>query len=163
MATHRAEIIWERGVQPFSDNRYSRRHLWRFDGGAEVVASSSPSVVPLPYSLAEAVDPEEAFVASLSSCHMLWFLSLAAKAGLLVDGYRDHAEGRMEKDAAGRDWIAVVTLRPAVRFSGARKPPPAEILALHHDAHAACFIANSVRSEVRCEPQTDLSYNEKWR
>ena len=152
MTTYVAEVIWNRGAERFTDNRYSRRHRWRFDGGVEVPASSSPSVVPLPYSAADAVDPEEAFVASLSSCHMLWFLSLAAKAGFVVDDYRDRAEGVMEKDAAGRDWIAVVTLRPEVRFGGDRLPSRAEADALHHQAHDACFIANSVRRDVRCEP-----------
>lgn len=112
MSEYRAEVMWQRGEQDFLDNRYSRRHVWRFDGGTELVASSSPQVVPEPFSDALAVDPEEAFVASLSSCHMLWFLHLAAKAGYCVDSYRDEAVGVMEKNAAGRVAITRVTLRP---------------------------------------------------
>ncbi|MBC9248989.1 peroxiredoxin [Pseudomonas alcaligenes] len=154
MALHHAEVLWQRADQPFLDNRYSRGHLWRFDGGVEVPGSSSPSVVPLPMSVESAVDPEEAFVAALASCHMLWFLGLACEAGFCVDQYRDAAEGRMGKNAAGKLAITRVTLRPAVRFSGT--PPSAEVLAgLHHAAHEQCFIANSVTSEVLCEPQLE--------
>ena len=147
-----AEIDWERGEQAFLDNRYSRRHRIRFDGGVEIPGSSSPYVVPLPYSCAAAMDPEEAFVASLSSCHMLWFLSLAAKAGWRVDSYRDRAEGIMAKSPQGKLMMTQVTLRPAVAFSGDHLPTREEIVALHHKAHDQCFIANSVLSEVHCEP-----------
>jgi len=151
MASYTAEIVWSRDAQCFVDNRYSRRHVLRFDGGIEVEASSSPHVVPLPYSATDAVDPEELFVASLSSCHMLWFLSLAAAKGFVVDSYRDCAEGRMEKNEDGRLFMSVVTLRPSTRFSGT--PPSAGALeSLHHRAHEACFIANSVKTEVRCVP-----------
>jgi organic hydroperoxide reductase OsmC/OhrA len=108
--------------------------------------------VPLPYSDATAVDPEEAFVASVSSCHMLWFLSLAAKAGFTVDGYLDDAVGVMARNAEGRMAITVVTLRPAVRFAG-NPPSLVQLQQLHHEAHERCYIANSVKSEVRCEPQ----------
>lgn len=153
MASHHAEILWSRGDQPFLDNRYDRGHLWRFDGGIEVPGSSSPHVVPLPFSRQAAVDPEEAFVASLASCHMLWFLSLAAEAGFCVDDYRDQAEGRMGKNAEGKLAMTRVTLRPAVRFSAASQPSAGQLEALHHAAHEQCFIANSVNSEVRCEPQ----------
>lgn len=153
MASYHAEILWSRGDQPFLDNRYDRGHLWRFDGGIEVPGSSSPHVVPLPFSREAAVDPEEAFVASLSSCHMLWFLSLAAEAGFCVDDYRDQAEGRMGKNAEGKLAMTRVTLRPAVRFSAATQPSAEQLEALHHAAHEQCFIANSVKSEVRCEPQ----------
>lgn len=149
---HTAEILWSRGDQDFLDNRYSRGHLWRFDGGIEVAASSSPHVVPLPGSREDAVDPEEAFVASLSSCHMLWFLSLAARDGWKVDDYRDQAEGRMGKNGEGRLAMIRVTLRPAVTFAGAA-PSREQLAALHHEAHEACFIANSVRTEVLCEPR----------
>ncbi|MEK1906343.1 MAG: OsmC family protein [Pseudomonas sp.] len=151
MALYTAEIIWSRGDQDFLDNRYSRGHRWRFDGGVEVPASSSPHVVPLPGSREDAVDPEEAFVASLSSCHMLWFLSLAARDGWRVDGYRDPAEGRMGKNAEGRLAMTRVTLRPAVTFAG-NAPTSAQLDALHHEAHEACFIANSVKTEVCCVP-----------
>lgn len=149
---HTAEVTWERGDAVFTDNRYPRRHAWRFDGGAEVPASSSPHSVRVPFSDPAAVDPEEAFVASLSSCHMLWFLSIAAQRGFRVDRYRDAAVGTMAPNAAGRMAITVVTLRPAVDFSGDRLPTADELHAMHHEAHEACFIASSVSSEVRCEP-----------
>jgi organic hydroperoxide reductase OsmC/OhrA len=152
VAQYFAEVLWQRGDQDFLSNRYSRRHLLRFDGGAEVIGSSSPHVVPVPMSDATAVDPEEAFVASLSSCHMLWFLSIAAKKRFCVDRYRDNAEGIMEKNDQGKMVISVVTLRPEVEFSGARQPSSEEIIEMHQIAHDECFIANSVRSEVRCEP-----------
>lgn len=154
MAEYTASIAWQRAPQEaFTDQRYSRRHVVRFDGGAELPGSSSPHVVPLPYSDPAAVDPEEAFVASLSSCHMLWFLSLAAKAGHVVDAYRDDAVGVMARNAEGRMAMTVVTLRPAVRFAPGSAPTGAALAALHHEAHEQCFIANSVKSEVRCEPR----------
>src|SRR6188474_2242754 len=112
MSTYSALITWERNGAAFIDNRYSRRHRWSFDGGVEVPASSSPHVVPLPLSVAAAVDPEEAFVAALASCHMLWFLSIAAKRGFVVESYRDEAVGVMAKNAAGKLSMTVVTLRP---------------------------------------------------
>jgi organic hydroperoxide reductase OsmC/OhrA len=152
MATNRATISWRRDGAVFTDNRYSRAHRWRFDGGVEVAASSSPHVVPLPMSVADAVDPEEAFVASLSSCHMLTFLYLAAKRGFLVEEYRDEADGVLAKNAAGRMAMTVVTLRPAIVFGGERRPSRRDVEALHHQAHEECFIANSVSTEVRCEP-----------
>jgi organic hydroperoxide reductase OsmC/OhrA len=153
MSSHSASIHWQRHDQPYADGRYSRRHRWRFDGGAEVVASSSPQVVPLPLSDAAAVDPEEAFVASLSSCHLLWFLDLAQRAGWVVDDYRDAAVGLLARDGQGRLAITLVTLRPTVRFAGPQRPDAAEHRRLHEAAHAACFLAHSVRSEVRCEPE----------
>ena len=154
MATYHAETIWERTAPPedFLKHRYSRLHRLRFDGGLELPGSSSPHVVPLPWSDAAAVDPEEAFVAALSSCHLLWFLSLAARQGWCVDSYRDAAEGVMARDAQGRMAMTLVTLRPAVRFGGSAQPTPGQLAALHHAAHEECFIANSVKTEVRCEP-----------
>ena len=152
MARYTAEVLWTREGQDFLDQRYRRRHSLRFDGGVEVPGSSSPHVVPLPYSDAAAVDPEEAFVASLASCHMLWFLSIAAGRGFRVDRYGDAAEGVMGKNADGRLAMTLVTLRPAAEFSGDRMPTADEIVAMHHAAHDACFIANSVKTEVRCEP-----------
>lgn len=152
MATHHAVVEWRRSGERFVDQRYRRAHVWRFDGGVEVPASSSPHVVPVPLSDPAAVDPEEAFVASLSSCHMLWFLSLAAQRGLVVERYRDEAEGVMGPDAAGRLAMTRVTLRPAVELAGPRAPAPGELEELHEQAHRECFIANSVRTEVRCEP-----------
>lgn len=148
MSRYTATVEWTRDEAAFTDNRYSRAHAWTFDGGAVVPASASPQVVPLPLSRAENVDPEEAFVASVSSCHMLWFLSIAAKKGFRVDRYRDEAEGLMEKDARGRLAITRVTLRPQATFSGPRVPSKGELEALHRDAHEACFIANSIRSEI---------------
>lgn len=152
MATHSAEIAWSRAGAVFTDQRYRRAHTWRFDGGIEVPASSSPHVVPLPLSEAHAVDPEEAFVAALASCHLLWFLSLAAQRGHVVDSYVDAAEGVLDRDAAGRLAMTRVTLRPRATFSGPSIPDPAALAALHHAAHEACFIANSVRTTVVIEP-----------
>jgi len=155
MAKYFASIHWQCDDTAFVANRYSRAHVWRFDGGVEVPASSSPHVVPVPMSNAAAVDPEEAFVASLSSCHMLWFLSLAAEGGLCVVSYDDHAEGVMARNAAGKIAMTVVTLRPKVVFSGAAPPARETIDELHHRAHEACFIASSVLTDVRCEPFHD--------
>ena len=152
MANHLAEIIWERGDQDFLSGRYSRKHLLRFDGGVEVAGSSSPHVVPLPWSDPAAVDPEETFVASIASCHMLWFLSIAAGRGLCVDRYRDNAVGVMGKNAAGKLVILRVALRPEVSFSGGPPPDLALLNQLHHEAHEECFIANSVKTEITCEP-----------
>lgn len=152
MATHTAEVLWSRSGQTFVDHRYSRKHLLRFDGGTEVPGSSSPHVVPFPYSAPDAVDPEEAFVAALASCHMLWFLSVAAQRGLIVDHYHDRAEGVMAPNPEGQLMMSVVTLRPEVKFSGDQLPSHEEFKKLHHQAHARCFIANSVKTEVRCEP-----------
>ncbi|WP_349740593.1 OsmC family protein [Roseateles cavernae] len=153
MAEFSASVTWARRAdEVFTDQRYSRRHAWGFDGGAQVPASSSPHSVPLPYSDPAAVDPEEAFVASLSSCHMLWFLSLAAKAGWVVESYRDDALGVMARNARGKLAMTRVTLRPVVQFAGAA-PDAAAHEALHHTAHEACYIASSVACEVLCEPQ----------
>ncbi len=151
MSEHVATIEWSRGDQAFADNRYSRAHDWRFDGGAVVRGSSAPTSVPLPMSDPAAVDPEEAFVAALSSCHMLFFLAFAAKAGFVVDCYRDAAVGVLGRDDRGRTSMTVVTLRPEVAFAG--HAPDAETVSdLHHRAHEACYIANSVRTGVRVEP-----------
>lgn len=153
MSRHSATVHWQRGAdEAFTDNRYQRRHAWHFDGGAVVAGSSAPTSVPLPFSDPSAVDPEEAFVAALASCHLLWFLYLAGKAGYVVDDYRDAALGVMGRDSEGRMAITTVTLKPVVRFGGTRVPDAAEHEALHHAAHDQCFIANSVKSEVRCEP-----------
>lgn len=148
MSEHTATVIWQRGDQPFTDNAYSRGHKWEFDGGATVPASASPDVVPLPMSVAENVDPEEAFVASLASCHMLYFLSIAAKRGYVIDSYTDAAIGYMGKNEEGRTAITKVILDPKVSFVGEKKPTTAELEKLHHRSHELCFIANSVRTEV---------------
>ena len=148
MATYSATVAWRRGAgEAFTDNRYSRGHQWSFDGGVTLRASASPHVVGK-FADPAGVDPEEAFVASLSSCHMLTFLHLAAKAGHLVDSYDDTAEGVMSK-TDGRVWVSQVTLRPRVVWGSTA---PADALALHHAAHEECFIANSVKTDVRCEP-----------
>lgn len=147
-----ADVLWLRGEQDFIDNRYSRKHLLRFDGGVEVPGSSSPHIVPVPMSETSAVDPEEAFVSSISCCHMLWFLAIAAKRKFRVDRYYDSAVGIMEKDAEGKMLISMVTLRPQVQFSSDRVPTREDIDQMHHEAHEECFIANSVKSEVRCHP-----------
>ena len=152
MATYKADILWSRGDQDFLANGYSRRHLIRFDGGIEVPGSSSPQVVPVPLSDPAAVDPEEAFVASIASCHMLWFLSIAANGKYGVDRYTDSAVGVMGKNSAGKEYVARVTLHPEVAFSGDRIPDAEELHALHHRAHEECFIANSVLTEILCEP-----------
>ena len=155
MALHTAEVLWAREGQEFLDQRYSRRHRLRFDGGLEIPGSSSPHMVPIPMSDAAALDPEEAFVAALSSCHMLWFLSIAARRRFRVDRYSDAAVGLMEKNAEGRMVMSVVTLHPQVTFSGNAVPTRAQVEEMHHMAHEECFIANSVKSEVRCEPVYD--------
>jgi len=152
MPHHTAEILWLRGEQDFLGNRYSRKHRLRFDGGLEVPGSSSPLVVPLPMSDAAAVDPEEAFVASLASCHMLWFLSIAAQRKFCVDRYVDAASGVMARNDQGKMAMTVVTLHPQVEFSGEQRPTRIDIAQMHHAAHEECFIANSVKTEVRCEP-----------
>ena len=152
MSTYFATILWQRNGAAFTDQRYSRAHVMQFDGGAEVAGSSSPHAVPVPYSDAAAVDPEEAFVAALSSCHMLWFLHLAAKAGFVVERYEDRADGVMAKNAEGKLAMTLLTLRPRVDFAGEKRPQRVDIEALHHKAHEECFIANSVKSEVRCVP-----------
>ncbi len=153
MSEYSAEIVWERDLaQDFLGNRYSRKHVLRFDGGIEVPGSSAPSSVPLPMSDANAVDPEEAFVASLSSCHMLWFLAIAAKRGFVVDRYVDAAVGVMAKNELGKLAMTRVTLRPAVTFSSEHQPTRDELDQLHHKAHEECYIANSVRTQVLCEP-----------
>jgi len=152
MFEYKTLVTWSRAGAVFTDNRYSRGHSWRFDGGVEVPASASPHVVPLPLSVEAAVDPEEAFVVSLSSCHMLWFLSLAARRGFLVDDYRDQAVGVLGRDTSGELAMTRVTLCPEVCFGGGAQPTQDEILELHHAAHEACFIARSVKTDVRCEP-----------
>ena len=144
---YRTTVLWQRGDQPFTDNKYTRGHVWRFDEGVEVRASSSPFVVPN-HSVAAAVDPEEAFVASLSSCHMLFFLNFAAHAGFRIDAYEDAAIGEMAKNEAGKVHVAKVTLNPRIVFSGDKRPSEADIAALHHKSHAECFIANSVKTEI---------------
>ncbi len=152
MSSHTATVRWDRGEARFVDNRYSRAHAWIFDGGITVPASSSPHTVRVPYTDLNAVDPEEALVAALASCHMLWFLSIAAERGFRVDHYADAAVGTMAKNDQGKLAMTRVVLRPDIAFSGDRCPSDDEIAEMHRQAHAECFIANSVRTEVVCEP-----------
>ncbi|MEJ5990386.1 OsmC family protein [Ramlibacter sp. PS3R-8] len=150
MASHECTVEWSRAGARFVDQQYSRAHAWRFDGGAVVAASSSPHSVRVPLSDPAAVDPEEALVAAVSSCHMLWFLSLAAQRGVVVDSYRDAAQGRMGAFADGKRGIVEVLLRPEVRVAG-DAPADGEIEALHHAAHERCDIAHSIRGDVRVQ------------
>ena len=143
MSTHSAVVEWLRNGAEF-DLGYDRSHRWTFDSGVVVEASSAPELRGDP----SKVDPEEAFVASISSCHMLWFLHLASNAGLVVDRYSDDAVGTMEHDATGTTWITKVDLRPTVDWSGDRVPTDAEVDELHHESHRLCFIANSVRTRI---------------
>ncbi len=149
MSTYTATIRWSRkGDGDFAKGQYSRAHEWAFDGGTVVPASASPHIVPAPWSDAAGVDPEEAFVASLSSCHMLFFVDLARRDGWLIDSYVDEAQGVLGHDEEGRQAMVSVTLRPRVDWSGEKHPSEDEIADLHHRAHEACFIANSVTTEV---------------
>jgi organic hydroperoxide reductase OsmC/OhrA len=151
MSTYTATIRWTRDPDTdFARGQYSRTHNWSFDGGISLVASASPHIVPSPWSSADAVDPEEAFVASLASCHMLFFVDLARRAGLIVDRYTDEAEGLLEKRDDGKMWMSKVTLRPRIDW-GSEAPDDATLADLHHKAHDLCFIANSVTSEVVVE------------
>lgn len=153
--THTATVTWtKKPEEKFTDNRFHRVHIWTFDGGVEVPGSAAPAAVPPPLSDPSAVDPEEAFVASLSSCHMLWFLSIAAKRGFVVEQYIDEAEGALGPISEGErlQMMTYVTLRPVVTFSSDNKPSDADFEAMHHEAHEKCFIANSVKSKVTCEP-----------
>ena len=156
MAKHTATITWTRGTDDFLDKRYHRAHSWHFDGGAVVPASSSPHVVPLPYSDAAAVDPEEAYVAALSSCHMLWFMDFASRAGFRLDRYTDAAVGTMDRNAQGQLVVTHVQLRPVTRFDAAHAPSAGQLGELHHRAHAACFLANSVKTQIDCAPVLEV-------
>ena len=151
MSLHAATVSWTLDGGDFLGRRYSRVHRLRFGDGVELAGSASPGVVPPPFSSHAAVDPEAAFTAALSACHMLWFLDHAAKAGFIVTAYEDHAEGELGPRADGVLAMVRVILRPDITFSAARRPTLAEIKRLHDAAHRDCFIANSVTSEVRVE------------
>ena len=148
MSDHKATIQWQRTSPDFLKGKYSREHTWSFDGGVTVPASASPSVVPVPYSNPAGVDPEEAFVASLSSCHMLTFVYLAQRQGFQVDSYSDEAVGKTTKNEKGVPWVSTVTLHPKIVFSGDKMPTAEQLDHLHHLAHEQCFIANSVKTEI---------------
>ncbi|MEQ8300101.1 MAG: OsmC family protein [Hyphomonas sp.] len=147
MGKHTATVRWSRGDDDFKANKHSRAHEWEFDGGLKVPASASPDIVPLPYAVAENVDPEEAFVASISSCHMLFYLHKARDEGFVVNSYEDNAVGVLAKNAAGRMAITRVTLNPVVTYQG-QAPSPEQVESLHHQAHELCFIANSTTTEI---------------
>ena len=149
MSEHKAVVEWRSPSPDYLKGRYSREHTWTFDGGATVLASASPSVVPAPMSNAAGVDPEEAFVASLSSCHMLTFLDLARRKGFTIEHYVDEAVGHLAKNADGAMWISDVTLHPKIAYAGDKRPTPAEEEDLHHAAHKLCFISNSVKTDVK--------------
>ena len=151
MSEHKAIISWKRGGPDFLKGKYSREHTWTFDGGSSVAASSAPTSVPVPWSNPANVDPEEAFVASLSSCHMLTYLYVASRQGFVVDSYLDEAVGVMTKNEKGIPWVSAVTLHPKISYSGEKLPGPADVGRLHHDAHEQCFIANSVKTLVTVE------------
>ena len=153
MSHYTATVEWDGKGTRFTDNRYSRAHRWSFDGGTVVPASSSPHVVRVPFSDPAAVDPEEAYVAALSSCHMLWFLSIAAREGYVVEAYRDEAEGTMSKNDAGKEVMTRVVLKPRVSFGGAKAPSDEALNHLHHEAHESCYLANSVKTEIVVEGQ----------
>ena len=146
-----ATIQWQRSGPDFLKGKYSREHTWTFDGGVTVAASPAPSVVPSPWSNAANVDPEEAFVASISSCHMLTFLWLASRQGFQAESYEDNAVGVMTKNERGVPWVSKVTLRPRIAWSGDKVPSAADLDSLHHSAHKQCYIANSVKTEVVVE------------
>ena len=153
MSEHTATVVWKSAAEgSFVSGKYSREHTWSFDGGATVLGSSSPSNVRVPYSNPAGVDPEEAFVAALASCHMLTFLYLARKRGFDIVEYRDHALGTMSKNEHGKPWISSVVLSPRIQYRGAPPTPDAE-RQLHEAAHHDCIIANSVKTDVRVEPR----------
>lgn len=145
---HTAMIRWTRSGPDFAKGKYSREHTWTFDGGATVAASPSPHVVPAPWSNPANVDPEEAFVAAIASCHMLTFVWLASREGFVADSYEDQAVGVMAKNDQGVPWVAEVKLRPRITWSGAKHPTPADLERLHHKSHEQCYVAQSVKTAV---------------
>ena len=151
MSEHKAKISWTQTQGDFLKGTYSREHTWTFDGGVTVPASSSPAAVRVPFSNPANVDPEEAYVASLSSCHMLTFLYVASRKGFEISAYEDEAVGVLTKNERGIPWVSSVVLHPRITYSGDRKPTAEEETQMHHDAHAGCFIANSVKTDVKVE------------
>ncbi len=152
MSEHKATIRWAQSGGDFLKGRFSREHTWTFDGGLTVAASASPAAVPKPYANPANVDPEEAYVASIASCHMLTFLFLAYKAGFEVASYEDEAIGTLTKDERGIPWVSTVVLHPRIVYGGERRPTRDQEEALHHGAHEQCFIANSVKTAIRVQP-----------
>lgn len=154
MSTHTATIRWKNNGPDFLSRRYSREHTLYFDGGATMPGSPSPQIVPAPWSNPAGIDPEEMFVASVSSCHMLWFLHVACDAGFLPEMYDDAAAGIMTKNERGMLWISQITLRPLIIWGGDKQPSATEVAHLHHLAHEQCFIASSIRTDVTVQPRT---------
>jgi len=150
MSEHKAIISWKCNVSgaDFLKGKFSREHTWKFDGGVTVPASASPSVVPTPLSNPAKVDPEEAFVASVSSCHMLTYVFLAYRGGFQVDSYEDEAVGKMTKNEKGVPWVSSITLNPKIAYGGEKLPTPADEERLHHLAHEQCFISNSIKTNI---------------
>jgi organic hydroperoxide reductase OsmC/OhrA len=148
MSEHRATIAWQRNGPNFLKGHFSREHTWAFDGGVTVLASPSPTVIPKPWSNPEGVDPEEAFVASIASCHMLTFLWLASRQGFEVERYDDEAVGVLTKNEQRVSWVSAVTLYPRIVYGGEKRPTRDDEASLHHAAHAQCFIANSVKTAI---------------
>ena len=148
----RCVVVWKRASGSFVNNRYDRSHEWQFDGGVVVPASSSPEIVPPPMSNERNVNPEEAFVAALASCHMLWFLGIAARDGWVVNTYRDQATGTLARGSDGKMAMTTVLLRPHVRFGASRRPTDGDVQALHESAHHECFLASSVKTTISVEP-----------
>lgn len=151
MSKHTAIIRWKNAGPDFLARRYSREHTLHFDGGAVVPGSPSPGIVPAPWSNPAGVDPEEAFIAAVSACHMLWFLHVACDADFLVESYEDEAEGHMSRNEDGALWVSQIFLRPKIAWGGDKRPTEDEVAHLHHLAHKQCFIANSIKTEVRVE------------
>ena len=152
MSQHKAKIEWKGGTPDFRLGKYTREHSWSFDGGLTVPASAAPNVVPAPYSNPANIDPEEAFVASIASCHMLTFLFAAQRKGFQVERYDDEAVGVLAKNERGVPWVSTVTLHPRIVYGGDRRPTPADEARMHHTAHENCFIANSVKTSVTVAP-----------
>ena len=152
MSKYITTVSWSRDGQSFTDNQYKRSHQWEFDSGQTIRASASPDIVPTPLSDSMAIDPEEAFVAALSSCHMLWFLSIAAETGFVVEQYVDKATGILSKDKDGEQAITKVTLFPHVTYKKASAPSSEEHRNIHKHADEKCFISNSVKTKVEIEP-----------
>ncbi len=153
MSEHKATVSWALQDGEFLKGRYSREHTWTFDGGVTVPASPSPSAVPAPYSNPAHVDPEGAYVASISSCHMLTYLFVASRQGFLVERYEDEAVGVMRKNERGAIWVSAVTLNPRIVYGGEKRPSADDEERLHHLAHEQCFIANSVKTEITVKPR----------
>ena len=149
MAQHKAKIEWKCTTPDFRLGKYTREHSWTFDGGVTVPASAAPAVVPAPWSNPANVDPEEAFVAAISSCHMLTFLHVARLGGFQVESYEDEAVGDMAKNERGVAWVAVVTLNPKIVYAGDKRPTHEQEAELHHKAHDGCFISQSIKTEVK--------------